>query len=92
MYKFRYDYAKMKYGDKAKLCFTDTDSLILHVKSDVYEQFARDVEKRFNTSNYEFQRPSIGINKEVNGLIKDELGENIMKSLWLFSLRCTVIS
>ena len=31
MYKFWYDYFKPKYGDRAKLCYTDTDSFIIHI-------------------------------------------------------------
>ena len=33
MYEFRYDYFKPKYGDKAKSCYTDTDSFIIHIKT-----------------------------------------------------------
>ena len=31
MYKFWYDYIKPKYEDRAKLCYTDTDSFIIHI-------------------------------------------------------------
>ena len=54
MYEFRYDYMKPKYGDNVKLCYTDTDSFIMHIKTeDFYIDIASDVEKRFDTSNYE---------------------------------------
>ena len=76
MYKYWYDYAKPKSGAKAKLWFTDRDSLILYVKSeDVYEHLARDIEQRFDTSNYEDERTSIVIKREVIELMKDQLGE-----------------
>ena len=53
MYEFWYDYINPKYQDKAKLCYTDTDSFVIHVKAeDFYEDIANDVEKRFDTSNY----------------------------------------
>ena len=58
----------------------DTDSFITHIKAeDFYKDIADDVEKRFNTSNYEFNRPlPTGKNKKVIGLMKDELGGKIM--------------
>ena len=58
----------------------DTDSFIMHIKTeDLYKDIANDVEKRFDTSNYEVNRPStIGKNKKVIGLMEDELGGKIM--------------
>ena len=54
MYKFWYDYFKPKYGDKAKLCYTDTDSFIIHtITEDFFEDIAGDVKKWFDTSNYD---------------------------------------
>ena len=45
MYKFWYDYFKPKYGDKAKLCYTDTDSFIIHITTeDFFENISNDVE------------------------------------------------
>ena len=54
MYEFWYDYIKPKYQQNAILCYMETDSSIIHIKTeDVYENIADDVEKRFDTSNYE---------------------------------------
>ena len=77
MYKFWYDYTKPKYGNRAKLCYMDTDSFIMSIKTyDFYKDIANDVEKRFDTSNYECNRPlPIGKNKKVIGLMKDEFTE-----------------
>ena len=61
----------------------DTDSFVIHIKiEDFYEDIADDVEKWFDTSNYNEhdKRPlPIGKNKKVFALFKDELGEKIMK-------------
>ena len=84
MYEIWYDYIKLKYGDKARLCYTDTDSLVIHVETkDFYKDIAGDVEKWFDTSNYDEKdkRPlPIGINKKVIGMFKDDLGGKIMKA------------
>ena len=54
MYEFWYDYIKPKYQDKAKLCYMDTDSFVIHIKTeDFYEDIANDVEEWFETSNYD---------------------------------------
>ena len=80
MYEFWYDYMKPKYGDNVKLCYVDTDSFITNIKTeDFYKDIADDVEKRFDTSNYEVDRPlPTRKNKKVIGLMKDELGRKIM--------------
>ena len=66
MYEFWYGYLKSKYGDKIKLCYMDTDSLIPFIKTeDFCEDIANDVEKRYDMSNYEVDRPlPMGKNKK----------------------------
>ena len=80
MYKFWYDYMKPKYNDNVKLCYMDTDSLVMNIKTNyLYKDIANDVEKRFDTSNYEVIRPlPTGKNKKVIGLMKHELGGKII--------------
>ena len=81
MWEFCCDYLKRKYGDKIKLCYTDTDSFILHIKTDdFYEDIADDVEEWFDTSNYKTDTPLLitNKNKKVLGKFKDELGGKIM--------------
>ena len=57
MYEFWYDYIKPKYQYKAKMCYTDTESLVIHIKTeDFYENIANDVEKRFDASIYDDNR------------------------------------
>ena len=70
-----------KYKDNIKLCYMDTDSYVYDIKTeDFYKDIAEDVESRFDTSGYVNDRPlPIGKNKKVIGLMKDELGGEIMK-------------
>ena len=80
MYEFWYDYMKPKYGDNVKFCYMDTDSFIMNIKKeDFYKDIDNDVEKGFDTSNYEVDGPlSTGKNRKVIGLMKDELGGRVI--------------
>ena len=52
-YIFWYDYVKLKYGENPKIWFMDTDSFIVHVKTDdIYKSIVKDVEIEIDTSNY----------------------------------------
>ena len=82
MYDFHYNYIKQKYGDKAKLLFTDTDSLMYEIQTeDFYKDISADVEERFDTSDYPKNHPSgipSGFNKKVIGMFKDEVGGKVI--------------
>ena len=80
MYEFCYDYVKPKYGEKLKLCYMDTDCFIEYIKTDdIYKDIAEDVQNRFDTSNYELDRPlPKGKNRKVIGLMKDAIAGKIM--------------
>ena len=73
MYNFHYNYIKEKYGDKAKLLFTDTDSLTYEIEAeDVYRDFWNDKD-RFDNSDYPENSPYFDkTNKKVIGKFKDE--------------------
>ena len=84
MYEFWYDYVKLRYGKQAKLGYMDADSFrcfTVYIKADdIYKDSAEDVETRFVTTNYELDRPlSKGKKYKVIGLMKDELGGEIMR-------------
>ena len=82
MYELWHDSVKKKYGDMVKLCYMDTDSLIMKF----YKDIAQDVEESFDTSNYDVDRPlPKGKNKKVIGLMKDELSGGIITEF--FALR-----
>ena len=62
----------------------DTDSFIVYIKiDDIFKDIAKDVDTRFNTSNYELERPlPKGKNKRVIESMKDELGAKIMRKFF----------
>ena len=74
MYEFWYNYIIPKYGDKAKLCYTDTDSFIINIKTeDFFEDISNDVERWFDTSNYDKNDKRllpIGKNKKYQVFLK----------------------
>ncbi|XP_022809457.1 uncharacterized protein LOC111346436 [Stylophora pistillata] len=83
MYDFHYNYIKAKYGDRAKLLMTDTDSLCYEIQTDdFYQDIKPDVNKLFDTSNIPKDHPSgipTGVNKKVIGMFKDEAGGKIIE-------------
>ena len=88
MYDFHYNYIKTKYNSRAKLLFTDTDSLAYEIETeDFYKDISQDVHQMFDTSNYDADHPSgieTGVNKKVIGMFKDEAcGKNITEFVGL---------
>ena len=83
MFDFHYKYIKPKYGNKAKLLFTDTDSFLYEIETeDFYKDISGDVKDKFDTSEYPENHPSgipTGINKKVLGMFKDEAAGKIIK-------------
>ena len=80
MFDFHYNYIRKKYGNKAELLFTDTDSLMYLIQTDdFYLDIKHDIKKNFDTSDYHENHPSeikTGVNKKVIGKFKDEVGGN----------------
>ena len=78
MFDFHYNFIKKKYGNKAELLFTDTDSLMYLIQTDdFYSDIKNDIRKKFDTSDYPENHPSgikAGVNKKVIGKFKDEVG------------------
>ena len=83
MFDFHYQYIKPKYGNQAKLLFTDTDSFLYEIQTeDFYKDISEDVKDRFDTSDYPEGHPSgipTGVNKKVLGMFKDEATGKIIK-------------
>ena len=86
MYKFQYNYVKLKYGEKSKLCYMNRGSFTVYIKTDnTNKDIVEDVETRFGTSNYELDTSNYELDsplpkakKKVIGLMKDESGGKIM--------------
>ena len=78
VFDFHYNYIRDKFGDKAELLFTDTDSLMYLIQTeDFYQDINKDIKRKFDTSDYsEKNRSGIksGINKKVIRKFRDEVG------------------
>ena len=73
MYDFHYNYIKKKYNNRAKLLFTDTDSLTYKVGAeDVYKDFWNDKDTFDNYDYLESSPYNCNVNKKVIGKFKDE--------------------
>ena len=66
-----------EYCGRAKLCYMDTDSFIVYIKTnDCYVDVTKDVETKFGTSNCELKRSLPRRKSEsIVGLMKDELNK-----------------
>ena len=77
MFDFHYNYIRKKYGNKAELLFTDTDSLMFQIYTDdFYKDISPDILTKFDTSDYPPNHKSgipTGVNKKVIGMFKDEV-------------------
>ena len=78
MFDFHYNFVQKKYSyKKARLLFTDTDSLMYELKTDdFYADISADIKARFDTSDYPQGHESgilTGVNKKVIGKFKDEV-------------------
>ena len=93
MYNFHYNYIKEKYDDRAKLLFTDTDSLTYEIEAeDVYQDFSNDKDK-FDNSDYLENSPYYcNANNKVIGKFKDEAcGVPIIEFVGLKSKRYSYV-
>lgn len=74
MYQFHYDFIKPKYQDKAKLLFTDTDSLTYHIETEDLYKDMKENKELFDFSDYsgEGYLAKDNTNKKVIGKFKDE--------------------
>ena len=92
MYDFHYNYIKKKYEDKAKLLFTDTDSLTYEVGADdVYQDFFND-KQMFDNSDYPQDSPYFDkSNKKVIGKFKDEANEFQFVNSLAYDRKCIAI-
>ena len=89
MFDFHYNFIQKKYSYKrAKLLFTDTDSLMYELNTDdFYDDIRNDIREKFDTSDYPQDHKSgilTGVNKKVIGMFKDEVaGKQITKFVGL---------
>ena len=90
MCDYWYNEMKPKHENRTRLCYMDTDSSIMHIKTeDFYKDIADDVQKKYDTSNYTVERPlPMGKNKKKMGMMKDELGGKIMRELIELKPKC----
>ena len=81
MYDFHYKYIKKKYGPKAKLLMTSTDSLMYEIQTeDFFEDIREDIKEKFDTSNFKNSKLQ-RLNKKVPDMFKDEVGGKIISEV-----------
>ena len=77
MHDFHYNFIKAKYGDLARLLFTDTDSLCYYIQTDdIYQDFYLSKDMFDNSDYSKFSKFFFDENKKVIGKFKDEAAGN----------------
>lgn len=80
LYNFHYSVMKKIYGDNIKLCYTDTDSLLYHIKTDDFYTDMKNNITYFDTSNFIenniYSMPKA--NMQLPGYFKDEMGGDVI--------------
>ncbi|CAG9825652.1 unnamed protein product [Phaedon cochleariae] len=83
MYDFYYDFIKSNYGESASLCYSDTDSLKLHINTDNVHDDIKDNSFWFDTSNYTDKNiHNIPQTKSVVGKFKDQYSGTLIESFY----------
>ena len=87
MYKFYYDYLKVKYGDKCKLIYTDTDSLLEVDCEDFYKDMEKDLHL-YDTGDYPKNHPCYsGMNKKVKVQVQGRVQRKANRGGHLFTIQ-----
>ena len=78
--RFHYDIIKARYGEKAHLLFTDTDSLMYHIETPDVNKDMVEMKDHFNLSKFErtnrYYEPGFAATKALVGKMKDEVAGN----------------
>ena len=92
MYDFHYNYIKKKYGNKAKLLFTDTDSLTYEIKAvDVYQDFRNDRKNSITATTLKAHRILIRQIKKSSANSKMKPQESLFVNSLVYDLKCIAI-
>ena len=77
MYELWHDYIKRKYSEKAKLCYIDTDSFIIDVKTDdIYQDIAEDVGTRFDRLCGKSMKKNVELRAKTYSYLIDDSSED----------------
>lgn len=77
MYKFHYDIIKARYGDRAQLLLTDTDSLVYEIETEDLDKDMMEMKEHFDFSNYDEDHPMYSLhNQGIMGVMKNDCAKN----------------
>ena len=93
MYNFHYNYIKKKYNNRARLLFTNTDSLTYEIEAeDIYKDFWNDKDMFDNSDYLESSPYYCNVNKKSLGNSRTKLVASRSLNSLVLSLRCILMS